>query len=303
MENLEFSSLAPSLFFENLNTDEGLQFLEFEGAKSAYDFIPAAAECQNLFILINGYQRTRLDFRAFRKKLFTLSPHTATLAFDNRYCGQTVVASNEPLTVERMARDALALAGFYCKVLNLNTFSVLGISMGGMIAQALASRNSSINKLFLVSTTAGGIGRSWPKEVKDPSKLEYKNNYETLESTKKHMARYFGDRFVKTSSLLFEMMCKTLVKANNDSNTVVDFGAKAQFFVSANYDGVVNLNNIKAKTLIVSGNEDQIIPVENARYLSNNIQNSSLIIYNEVGHLILIEEPEKFANDICQFLN
>jgi pimeloyl-ACP methyl ester carboxylesterase len=303
VENLEFSSLPQSLFDLELHTGEGLQFLEFEGAKIAFDFQPSKEEsCQNLLVLVNGYQRNRLDFRAFRKKIEKLSPNTATLSLDNRYCGQTIVTSSDALTIFRMARDVSALAAYFCKALNLKDYSLLGISMGGMIAQTLASGNSCINKLFLVSTTSGGKGRTWPVEVKDPTTLEYKSSYETLDSTKKHMRRYFGERFLKSSPLLFEMMCKTLVKTNTAENPETGDGAKTQFYASANFDGVENLLNIKAKTLIVSGDEDHIIPLENAHYLSNSIPSSSLIVYNEVGHLILIEEPEKFANDICGFL-
>lgn len=302
MENLEFSSLPQFLFDLELHLVEGLQFLEFEGAKIAFDFQPSKDSCKNLLVLVNGYQRNRLDFRAFRKKVEKLSPHTATLALDNRYCGQTTVLSSDPLTIARMARDVLALSAFFCKILSLNNFSLLGISMGGMIAQTLASGNSNIDKLFLVSTTAGGKSRTWPIEVKDPTTLEYKSSYETLDSTKKHMRRYFGERFLKSSPLLFEMMCKTLVKTNVGESLESGDSAKVQFYASANFDGVENLSNIKAKTLVISGDEDYIIPLENSYYLSNNIQFSSLIVYKEVGHLILIEEPEKFANDVFEFL-
>ncbi len=302
MENLEFSSLPQSLFELELHLGEGLQFLEFEGAKIAFDFQPSKEPCQNLLVLVNGYQRSRLDFRAFRKKIEKLSPNTATLALDNRFCGQTIVSSSELLTVIRMAKDVLALSSFFCKALSLKRFSLLGISMGGMIAQTLASGNSCIDKLFLVSTTSGGKGRTWPVEVKDPTTLEYKSSYETLDSTKKHMRRYFGERFLKSSSLLFEMMCKTLMKVDTGENSEIEEGAKTQFYVSASFDGVENLSNIKAKTLLVSGNEDHIIPLENSNFLSKQISNCSLIVYNEVGHLILIEEAEKFANDICEFL-
>ena len=298
---MDFSSLPTSFFETDLQLKEGLQILDFEGAKIAFDFQPSLQTCENLLVLVNGYQRNRLDFRAFRKKIEKLSPKTATIALDNRYCGQTIVSTEDPLTVLRMARDVGALSSLFCKMLQLKTYSLLGISMGGMIAQSLAANQSSIDQLFLISTTAGGIGRTWPIEVKDPTKLEYKNNYQTLESTKKHMARYFGKRFLKNSSLLFEMMCKTLAKVKTEEVTNFN-GAEVQFYASSTFDGTEELSKIKAKTIIVSGDEDQIIPLENSYYLSNNIQYSSLIIYKEVGHLILIEEPEKFAFDISNFL-
>ena len=301
---MDFSSFpADFLTANSVHLQESLQFFEYAGAKIAYDFQPATAPTKNLLILVNGYQRSRLDFRAFRKKLEKSSPHVATLALDNRYCGQTqILDTNTPLTLEQMARDVAALAYLFCNELKLNNFSVLGISMGGMIAQTLAAHCAQVDKLMLVSTTAGGKGRTWPREVSEPSGITYKNHYENLESTQKHMQRYFGAKFLKGSPLLFDMMCKTMVKSKAEEAADRKKDAEVQFYASYTFDGVEQLPNIKAKTLIISGDEDQIIPLENSSFLSNNITAADLLTYNEVGHLILIEEPEKFAQDIVQFL-
>ncbi|KAB8033352.1 alpha/beta fold hydrolase [Fluviispira multicolorata] len=302
MNNLEFSSLPQSLFDAFLTEETGVQFLEFEGARIAFDFQPAKETCQNLLILVNGYQRSRLDFRAFRKKIERLSPNTATLSLDNRFCGETIVNDLESLSVQIMARDVCALAAIYCQKLNLNSFSLLGISMGGMIVQTLAAHNENVEKLFLVSTTAGGSGRIWPVHVNDPKNLKFKNNYITLESTKEHMFRYFGKRFLQGSPLLFDMMCKSILKARVENESNTDKGAEIQFYASAEFDGVSFLSQIKAKTFIISGNEDQIIPVENSYYLKENIESSNLKVYEGVGHLILVEEADKFVEDVSAFL-
>lgn len=302
---MDFSTLSAQ-FLEIQNPvllQEGIQFLEFEGAKIAFDYQPAKEDVQNILILVNGYQRTRLDFRALRKKLEKSLPNTATIALDNRFCGQTIVypPQNELLTVEQMAKDVAVLAYFYCQKLGLNEFSALGISMGGMIVQTLAAHNSSVKNLFLISTTSGGIGRTWPEHMNPTNGLTYVNHYENLESTKKHMQKYFGSKFLTTSPLLFEMMCKTMVKAKAEESFEHSRDGEIQFYASSAYDGVGQLSNINAKTLIVTGDEDKIIPLENSTFLSNNIRNAKLITYSEVGHLILIEEPEKFAQDISLF--
>ncbi|BBH53348.1 alpha/beta fold hydrolase [Fluviispira sanaruensis] len=302
LDYLEFSSLPLSLFDVCLEIEAGAQFLEFEGARIAFDFLPAKDTCQKLLILVNGYQRTRQDFRAFRKKIEKLSPNTATLSLDNRFSGETQDSGIDILTVERMARDISALAAVFCKKLNLSTFSLLGISMGGMIVQTLAAHNGKVEKLFLVSTTAGGSGRTWPVQVKDPKELKYKNPYISLESTKAQMARYFGKRFLQGSPLLFDMMCKSILKARAENEASSDKAAEIQFYTSAIFDGIAFLGKIKAKTFIISGDEDHIIPLENSHFLNRNIENSVLTIYEGVGHLILIEEADKFVQDVSEFL-
>ncbi|WP_186644844.1 alpha/beta fold hydrolase [Fluviispira vulneris] len=302
IDYLEFSSLPLSLFDVCLKDEAGLQFLEFEGARIAFDFIPAQEACHRLLILVNGYQRTRQDFRAFRKKIEKISPNTATLSLDNRFSGETLDTGDDKLTVERMARDVSALAAIYCKKLNLTAFSLLGISMGGMIVQTLAAYNGNVDKLFLVSTTAGGSGRKWPVQVTDPKELKYKNPYVTLESTKEQMARYFGKRFLQGSPLLFDMMCKSILKARAENEASSDKSAEIQFYTSAIFDGTSFLTKIKAKTFIISGDEDHIIPLENSLYLKSNIENSVLKVYEGIGHLILIEEADKFVQDVSEFL-
>lgn len=296
-----------------LTLNSGLQYFQFAGAEIAFDYQCAVENPTHLLVLVNGYQRTRLDFRAFRKKL---SPHIATIALDNRYCGETkIIEQVEPFSVEVMAKDVYAIACFFMQKLNLKSFSLLGISMGGMVVQTLASLLPSfisaqqdakldakgiLDNLFLVSTTCGGVGRTWPRPVDDPTKLKYENKNIDLESTKKNMSRYFADKFLQNSPLLFEMMCKNILK--NSISAGDDLGVSEQYRVSAHYDGASLLNKISAKkTVVFSGDEDKIIPVGNAYYLHNNIQNSELIIYPQVGHLILIEEPEQFVKDVASF--
>jgi pimeloyl-ACP methyl ester carboxylesterase len=293
---------------------EGVQFFEIEGAKIAYDFQPSAQTTQKLLILINGYQRTRSDYRVLRKKIEKACPHTATLSLDNRYCGQTLSASlnlGKPVcatNIGQMANDTFALAEIYRHFLNLSQFSVLGISMGGMIAQSLAAHCAhKVQHLFLVSTTAGGAGRTWPvtHQEQDPSCIKYEQNlYQDLESVKEHMRLYFGSKFLNTSPFLFELMCKNILKnhGSRDDQDHRSQGARAQFDAARDFDGVAHLPSIYSKTFLFSGDEDHIVPLENSYYLKQHIAHSSLQVYPRAGHLLLIEEPEIFSKDLMAAL-
>lgn len=288
-----------------VHLNSGLQYFEFAGAQFALDYQCASENPTHLLVLVNGYQRTRLDFRAFRKKLEKLCPHVATVAFDNRYCGETKVTERDAeFSIDVMAKDTFVIAEAFMHKLNLKSFSLLGISMGGMIVQSLAGSlpYSIVENLFLVSTTCGGQGRTWSRPVTDPSQLKYENKNINFELTKKNMSRYFANKFLNNSPLLFEMMCKNIIKNSNKKEE--EHFANMQFNVSVKFDGVHFLNKINAKqTVIFSGDEDKIIPIENAHYLNSHISNSKLVIYQQVGHLILIEEPELFVQDTsCFFL-
>lgn len=276
-------------------------FFEHAGARIAYDFYQSKVTTTQLLVLINGYQRTRLDFRALCRRLSEKCPSLALLAFDNRFCGQTeVFFPSQNTSIEQMAEDAVALVRQHLNDLKLQRFSVLGISMGGMIAQCVAARNPhAVETLFLVSTTAGGEGRTWPT---GHERGEYKaRNFETLEACQKHMARYFGAKFLKNSPLLFDMLCKTMMRANTD--LAFHDQSQKQFYASRDFDGVAALKYIQASKIVVfSGDEDHVIPIENAEFLKKHIPNSELVVYKGVGHLILIEEPEVFSNHMASYL-
>ncbi len=304
MEQFDFSTISVTVSQSDLKAEPGVQYLDFEGARIAFDFQPSTVQCNKLLVLINGFQRNYLDFRAFRKKIHSLNPSLATLALDNRYCGQTIVTEKaQELTVFRMAKDVAALAAFYCRSLGLNAFSALGISMGGMIAQTLAAHCPQVDALILVSTTAGGQSRVWPQGKSHSSVMQFKDYYVSLDSTKNYMKNYFGERFLKNSPLLFEMMCKTLVKNREKVGDSVLDAAQMQLKAASNFDGESLLSKIFTKTLVISGDADAVVPLANSYYLKDHIKNSSLIVYKDVGHLILIEEPDLFVSDICTFLS
>ena len=63
------------------------------------------------------------------------------------------------------------------------------------------------------------------------------------------------------------------------------------------------LNEIIAPTLIIHGEEDNIIPVNSSKNLASNIPNTKLIIYPEIGHLPMYEAPKRVAGDIKTFLS
>ena len=61
------------------------------------------------------------------------------------------------------------------------------------------------------------------------------------------------------------------------------------------------LNDIQAPTLIIHGEEDNIIPYVSSYNLAEYIPKNQLIIYPEIGHLPMYEAPDRVANDIKDF--
>ena len=58
----------------------------------------------------------------------------------------------------------------------------------------------------------------------------------------------------------------------------------------------------KMRALIIHGKEDKIIPFESSLNLAGYFKNPVVKIYDNIGHLPMIEDPEKVANDVNLFL-
>jgi pimeloyl-ACP methyl ester carboxylesterase len=63
------------------------------------------------------------------------------------------------------------------------------------------------------------------------------------------------------------------------------------------------LSRIPHETLVVSGDDDPLIPVENARLLATQIPNARLEIVEDAGHLLLWDDPQNLGQRINRFVN
>jgi pimeloyl-ACP methyl ester carboxylesterase len=98
-----------------------------------------------------------------RSVLLELAKNQEVIVFDNRGQGLSTDFSppGTPLTIEGMANDTTA----FISALNLTDPDVLGISMGGMIASAIATNHGDSFGLIVVAHgSAGGLGNSTPPE-------------------------------------------------------------------------------------------------------------------------------------------
>lgn len=62
------------------------------------------------------------------------------------------------------------------------------------------------------------------------------------------------------------------------------------------------LNEIYVKTLIVWGKKDEIAPYEFAEILKNNIKNSTLFMFENLGHTCYFDDAKKFSEVLINFI-
>jgi pimeloyl-ACP methyl ester carboxylesterase len=303
MSSSEFLFAIDPAAAQTFVRSSGVQFLERDGAKIAFDCEPpqSGGPASGLLVLVNGFARPRADFRAFRKRIQAQMQNLATVSLDNRGAGETE-GGLDNLTVQTMALDAAFVAHTLTAALGLNSYDILGVSMGGMIAQTCAAQDSRVRSLTLVSTTAGGESRVWPEGVNpdEARRKPFEPWPQDAEVMHRRMSRYFGPVFRKSSPLLIDIMVKNMLKSHSVESA--QGRARAQYNATVGFDGTPLASLICCPTLVLTGNADEIIPPENSHNISKLIKNSKVHVFPEQGHLLLIEDPENFVAQVRSFL-
>lgn len=237
------------------------------------------------------------------------------IVFDNRGVGNTDKPDSE-YTIETMADDA---AGFL-KALGLDSAHVLGVSMGGFIAQELALRYPDmVRSLVLVSTSFGakvsmhrGSNHLRDNFVKlwglMPAVLEFSNSSVPLPLinsfglTPKEKIRYglslaFTPEYFNSHTEEVDRIVDLRL-----ANRQPYYAWKRQFMAGMNFDATDRVHLIKAPTLVITGSEDRVVPPERSKRLAEEIPNSRFITLEGTGHLLFIEKAEEFNKIILSFL-
>lgn len=171
---------------------------------------------------------------------------------------------------------------------------IVGYSMGGMIALKYSVMYpDSVNRLILLNTDCGGSERVQPDEWV----MDWMN--QTLKTPEENLDR--------AGQILLTESFRT---ANPDPSTwFVDYGEVAdpvtvqeQFIAFRSWEGVyADLSTIHARTLLITGDQDIVIPPENSVIIADQLPDATLIIRKGQAHGMIFVEPEEIARIIEDF--
>ncbi|MDI9646036.1 MAG: alpha/beta fold hydrolase [Archaeoglobales archaeon] len=221
------------------------------------------------------------------------SKHFKVVVFDNRGSGRSDKPDGE-YSIKIFADDTVELMNS----LGINRAHILGISMGGMIAQEIAlSYPERVEKLVLVVTHPGGTLAVPPREeairffTMDRSKMSAEEiARETLKVL--HPPEYLEKH---------RDVVEKIIKRYSTYQTPPEIYAK-QLQALLNFDATERLKNLKHPTLIVGAGKDLIVPPENSKILAQLIPNSRLVIFEDAGHALLGQKREEFIKIVLEFL-
>lgn len=235
-------------------------------------------------VLINGYTRPCSDFKQFAR--FLEKNSYRVLLFDNRGAGKTIFSS--PFSLEDIASDLYSLTDF----LGVEEFHLVGFSMGGIISRVFTHRHpEKVKSLCLVSSPS-----------KPSFLLEQKRSQwgKTLEEIEKKLSLYVSEGFMKKNSLLMKGMAKGIFTQIRDG--FLEKSREQKEAVERTGREFYSIRELKQSILILHGFLDKIIPIESAQDLKKTALKAKVTIFDDAGHLLLIENTKELYKSIYNFL-
>jgi 3-oxoadipate enol-lactonase len=243
-------------------------------------------------VLIQGYGGSS---RAWFLNVPAFSKKHRVVVFDNRGTGLTD-KPDIPYTMEMMADDTIGLLDS----IGMDVAHILGVSMGGFIAQHFALRYPErVISLVLACTHCGGTQQIAP----DPEMLALLSDSERMqrltveERSRELLPHIVSQQFIDNNPDIVQQF----VKKNAEYPTPL-YGYIRQGRAIARHDTYYRLPEIKAPTLVIAGDADKIVPVENSRVLADRIPDAELVLLENMGHGFHMEAADEYHKTVIDFL-
>ena len=204
-------------------------------------------------------------------------------------------------TIDDMANDAIAVLN----ELNISKAHVLGISMGGMIAQIIASTHPDRTKTFtLIASTAStpsplnGPTRKVRKLLMDRTKNPNSTIDQRVDRTRKIFSEIGYQGIDLNTDEFYEDISSSIKRGGNDDT---GFGRQLTAILGSK-NRLDKVRSINAPTLIIHGKDDPLIKVKNAYRTNKLIKDSKLIVIPDMRHLIEPPVFDQFKQDLLNHL-
>jgi pimeloyl-ACP methyl ester carboxylesterase len=221
-----------------------------------------------------------------------LEEHFRVVLLDNRGVGRSD-APPPPYSTARMAADVAAVLDDAA----VERTHVFGMSLGGMIAQQVALLYADrVERLVLGCTTHGG---------RRATRNSWRSALAILRASRmppREAAYFMAPHLISTEAMEAhpERIEEWAEFAESDPASVL--GLMGQASAALRHDTESRLGNIAAPTLVLSGDDDRLIPVRNSELLADKIPGAELRLLPGAGHDFTTDRPRVAATVVKEFL-
>lgn len=259
-----------------------MPFVENLGARIYWDEEGAGAPL--LLIMGLGWSA-----HAWHRTRPVLSEKYRTIALDNRGVGRSEAPAG-PYSMVQMAADAAAVLG----AARVNAAHIFGVSMGGMIAQEFALQYpDKVRSLILGCTAAGG-----PQAVRaEPNVLQV---LMTRGQDPDEFAKAIGP-FIYDAGTAAELIEEDTAVRRKWYPSGEAYFAQLQAILA--WEAYSRLAKIAAPTLVIHGENDKLVPMENGKLIAARIPGAKLVILPKASHIFATDQPGAANAAVLEFLD
>jgi len=228
------------------------------------------------------------DHRMWDSLARALAPSHRVIAVDARGHGASPVPPR-PYSLEDLADDVAALLDR----LGIGRADYVGLSMGGMVGQALALRHPAKVDRLVIACSTSSYGPEGPANWQARIQAVERGGLEAIRDMV--AARYFSDAFRAAHPDVVKVVMDHFVRTPRD-------GYLGCCDAIAELDYAKDLGRIKAPTLVIAGELDAGTPPAMSEAIARGIPGARLEVIPGAAHLAAIEAPAAFDAAVGRFL-
>lgn len=249
-------------------------YYEVHGKGEPLVFIPGAGGTMDGF-----YRHIPVFARKYR-----------VVAYDPRGAGRSD-APDIPYTMETLADDLANLLD----VIGIDSAHIQGASIGGMIAQHFALRYPK--RVISLILACGGLHSV---TMVDPEMIRVAERLLGLSLKERMMENLrlcVSQKFIDNNPGLVREQIANMMKHPAPPQTMMRHTQAVM-----GHNTYERLPEIKAPTLVIAGDADRYIPIENSRILASRIPGAELVILRNMGHMFMFEAEDESNRIMLDFL-
>jgi 3-oxoadipate enol-lactonase len=229
-----------------------------------------------------------LDLTVWNPLAALLEDRFTCLLVDNRGSGKSDTPGG-PYTIEEMAADTIGLA----RSLHVDRFTVVGHSMGGLIALQLAANfPKAVSGLILLSTARGGRSDALGS-TPDAIAALGRTRGPVEDIIRETLTVCVGEAFYADHAGVFEALVSERIERRATGR-----GIAGQRAACGRFDFSSRLDEISCPCTVVHGSEDRVASPEKGEQLARGIRGARLVVLDRVGHMPQWEATEQLAEII-----
>jgi 3-oxoadipate enol-lactonase len=231
------------------------------------------------------------DHLAWALQIEAFASRHRTIVFDNRDVGQSAYAGG-PYELTDMAADVLGLAG----ALGLDTFHLLGASLGGAVAQHVAlAAPERVRTLQLAVTWAGSGAYAREKTRLWASERRLRSREEWLDSL---LLATVSEAFYENQPMVD--FVRQVMRSNEHPQEPDGF--ERQSDASSRFDLRGKLAGLAMPVHVISGEHDVLLPRWKQEELAAEIPGAQLTVIERGSHALQLEFPQEFNAAVLDFI-